>query len=153
MKLWIRAAAPNVGYGLTVIATASRPETRDWCLRLGAHHVVDHSKSFAEELNAIGRPRVELIAGLTGTDQHFPAIVEVIAPQGKFALIDDPASLDVSKLKGKSASLHWEAMFTRSTFGTPDMIEQHKLLTEVARLIDAGTIKTLLALAAKPPAY
>ena len=131
--------------GLTVIATASRPETREWCLKLGAHHVVDHSKSLADELKAIGHPQVALIAGLTGTEQHYPAIVEIIAPQGKFALIDDPASLDATKLKGKSASLHWEAMFTRSTFGTPDMVAQHKLLDEVAALVDAGVIVTTLA--------
>jgi len=131
--------------GLTVIATASRPETREWCLKLGAHHVVDHSKSLADELKAIGHPQIALIAGLTGTEQHYPAIVEIIAPQGKFALIDDPASLDATKLKGKSASLHWEAMFTRSTFGTPDMVAQHKLLDEVAALVDAGVIVTTLA--------
>ena len=131
--------------GLTVIATASRPETREWCLKLGAHHVVDHSKSLADELKTIGHPQIALIAGLTGTEQHYPAIVEIIAPQGKFALIDDPASLDATKLKGKSASLHWEAMFTRSTFGTPDMVAQHKLLDEVAALVDAGVIVTTLA--------
>jgi zinc-binding alcohol dehydrogenase family protein len=131
--------------GLTVIATASRPETRDWCLKLGAHHVVDHSKPLAAELKAIGHPQVALVAGLTETDQHYPAIVEVIAPQGKFALIDNPTSLDVSKLKAKSASLHWESMFTRSTFATPDMDAQHKLLDEVAALVDAGVIVTTLA--------
>jgi NADPH:quinone reductase-like Zn-dependent oxidoreductase len=131
--------------GLTVIATASRPETREWCLKLGAHHVVDHSKALSDELKAIGHPQVALIAGLTGTEQHYPAIVEIIAPQGKFALIDDPASLDATKLKSKSASLHWEAMFTRSTFGTPDMVAQHRLLNEVAALVDAGVIVTTLA--------
>jgi zinc-binding alcohol dehydrogenase family protein len=130
--------------GLTVIATASRPETRDWCLKLGAHHVIDHSKSLVDELKAIGHPHVALVAGLTNTDQHFAAIAEIIAPQGKFALIDDPASLDVSKLKSKSVSLHWEAMFTRSTFGTPDMVAQHLLLDEVAALVDAGVIVTTL---------
>lgn len=130
--------------GLTVVATASRPETRDWCLRLGAHHVIDHSRPLDAELKALGRPRVELIAGLTQTDKHYPAITEALAPQGKFALIDDPGPLDISLLKRKSASIHWEFMFTRPVFGTPDMIAQHRLLGDVSALVDDGVLKTTL---------
>jgi NADPH2:quinone reductase len=127
---------------LTVIATASRPETQEWCKELGAHHVVDHSKPIPEQLKAAGHRFVDYIFGVTHSDQHFDAIAEVIAPQGKFGLIDDPKPLDFAKLKGKSASLHWEAMFTRSTFQTADMNAQHKLLNEVAAMVDAGTIRT-----------
>ena len=130
---------------LTVIATASRPETQDWCRQLGAHHVVDHSKPMAEQLKAIGHRFVDYIFGVTESGQHFDTIADVVAPQGKFGLIDDPKSLDVAKLKGKSASLHWEAMFTRSTFQTPDMDAQHKLLNEVAAMVDKGTIRTTVA--------
>lgn len=130
--------------GLQVVATASRPETRDWCLRLGAHHVIDHAKPLHEELEAVGIRQVELIAGLTQTDKHFPAIVEAIAPQGRFALIDDPAGLDISPLKRKSVSTHWEFMFTRAVFETPDMIAQHRLLDDVAALVDDGVIRTTL---------
>jgi zinc-binding alcohol dehydrogenase family protein len=130
---------------LTVIATASRPETRDWCLKLGAHHVIDHSKSLAEELKAIGHPQVALIASLTGTDQHYPSVDEIIAPQGKFGLIDDPKTLDAKVLKRKAASLHWELMFTRPVFGTPDMIAQHRLLDEVSAMVDDGLIVTTMA--------
>ena len=131
---------------LTVIATASRPETRDWCLALGAHHVIDHSKPFAPQLKDVGVPQVNLVASLTHTQQHFAQLVEVLAPQGKLALIDDPAEApDVRLLKSKSISLHWELMFTRSMFGTPDMIEQHKLLNEVATLVEAGKLKTTWA--------
>jgi NADPH2:quinone reductase len=130
---------------LTVIATASRPETRDWCLKLGAHHVIDHSKSLAEELKAIGHPQVALIASLTGTDQHYPSVDEIIAPQGKFGLIDDPKTLDAKVLKRKAASLHWELMFTRPVFGTPDMIAQHRLLNDVSAMVDDGLIVTTLA--------
>ena len=115
-----------------MIATASRPETQGWCRELGAHHVIDHSKPMAEQLKAIGHRFVDYIFGVTESGQHFDTIADVIAPQGKFGLIDDPKSLDVAKLKGKSASLHWEAMFTRSTFQTADMDAQHKLLNEVA---------------------
>src|SRR5688572_14081883 len=130
---------------LTVIATASRPETQSWCKELGAHHVIDHSKPMGEQLKAIGHRFVDYIFGVTQSDQHFDTIADAIAPQGKFGLIDDPKPFEFSKLKGKSASLHWEAMFTRSTFQTPDMDAQHKLLNEVAAMVDAGTIRTTLA--------
>ncbi len=131
--------------GLTVIGTASRPETQDWVKQLGAHHVVDHSKLLAEELKRIGFPTVDYIVSLTHTDAHFDQIVEAIAPQGKIGLIDDPTSLDVTKLKRKAVSLHWEFMFTRSLFGTDDMIAQHHLLNEVAQLVDAGLIRSTMA--------
>jgi zinc-binding alcohol dehydrogenase family protein len=130
---------------LTVIATASRPQTRDWCLKLGAHYVVDHSKPLAEQLNAIGHANVALIAGLTGTDQHYPAVPDIVAPQGKFALIDDPKTLDPLLLKRKAVSLHWESMFTRAIFETPDMIAQHHLLNEVSAMVDERLIVTTAA--------
>ncbi|MGB7213397.1 MAG: zinc-binding alcohol dehydrogenase family protein, partial [Gemmatimonadales bacterium] len=126
--------------GLTVIATASRTQTRDWCVKLGAHHVIDHTKPLAEQLKAEGHPTVALIASLTGTEQYFPQVPDIIAPFGKFALIDDPKTMDAAPLKRKAVSLHWESMFTRSLFSTPDMIEQHRLLTEIAVLVDAGKI-------------
>jgi len=129
---------------LTIIGTASRPETQQWVRDLGAHHVIDHSKPLTEELARIGHPTVDIIVSLTQSDAHFDQIVEAIAPQGQFALIDDPVSLDVTKLKRKSVSLHWELMFTRALFGTDDMIGQHRLLTEVAQLVDAGLIRTTL---------
>jgi NADPH2:quinone reductase len=130
---------------LTVIATASRPETQGWCRELGADHVIDHSKPMGEQLIAIGHRFVDYVFGVTESGGHFDTIADVVAPQGKFALIDDPKSLDVAKLKGKSVSLHWEAMFTRSTFQTPDMVEQHRLLNEVATMVDKGTIRTTVA--------
>ncbi|WP_372658402.1 zinc-binding alcohol dehydrogenase family protein [Hydrogenophaga sp.] len=131
---------------LTVIGTASRPETVQWVKDLGAHHVLDHSKPLAEEVKSAGLAAPDYVVGLTNTEQHFAQIVELIAPQGKFGLIDDPAkgSIDIGALKRKALSLHWEMMFTRSLFQTPDMIEQHKLLSQVAGLIDAGQLKTTL---------
>jgi zinc-binding alcohol dehydrogenase family protein len=131
--------------GLTVIATASRPESRQWCLDLGAHHVIDHSQPLGAQLEKIGFKSVPLIASLTGTQQNFPMLAEVIAPEGKIALIDDPESVDVNLLKTKSVSFHWEWMFTRSKFQTPDMIAQHRLLNEVSSLVDHGTLQTTLA--------
>lgn len=129
---------------LTVIGTASRPQTRDWVHALGAHHVIDHREPLTEGLRRLGIGQVPLVIGLTHTDAHYPQIVEALAPQGRFALIDDPAKLDVLLLKRKSVSLHWESMFTRSLFGTEDMIAQHRLLERVAALVDAGTLRTTL---------
>lgn len=128
--------------GLKVIGTASRPETEAWVRELGAHQVLDHSKPLNEELTRVGLAPVTHVASLTQTDQHLEHLVEALAPQGRLALIDDPKSLDVGKLKRKSISLHWEFMYTRSLFETPDMIEQHHLLNRVAQLIDAGTLRT-----------
>lgn len=130
--------------GLTVIATASRPETRDWCLALGAHHVVDHTGDLVSAVKATGAGPVGLVASLTNTTDHFPALVEILAPQGRLGVIDDPKSLDALPLKWKSISLHWEMMFARSLYQTPDMIEQHRLLDAVADLADAGRLKTTL---------
>jgi zinc-binding alcohol dehydrogenase family protein len=130
---------------LNIISTASTPESREWCFSLGANYVIDHRKPFKEQMEAIGIPEVELIAGLTATDIHYPALIEVLAPQGKFGLIDDPKSLDASPLKRKAASLHWEFMFARSLFNTPDMLAQHALLNEVSELVDAGVIRSTVA--------
>ncbi len=130
--------------GLTIVATASRPETTQWCLDLGAHAVIDHSRPLREQLDKLKIPPVSLVASLTNTDKHFEAIADLIAPQGHFGLIDDPATIAVSLLKRKSVALHWEFMYTRSLFQTDDMIVQHRLLNDVAALIDDGVIKTTL---------
>lgn len=129
---------------MTVIGTASRPESQKWVREAGAHHVIDHSKPLGEELAKIGIHAVTHVASLTNTDQHFNELIAALAPQGKLALIDDPESLDVVPLKAKSISLHWEFMFTRSMFETDDMIAQHQLLTRVAALIDDNTLRTTL---------
>ena len=151
-SLLIVGAAGGVGSILTqlanqltalkVIGTASRPETQAWAKALGAHVVIDHSQPLSEALKQAGHGQVTHVASLTQTEHHLDQLVEALQPQGKLALIDDPKALDVSKLKRKSLSLHWEFMYTRSMFETPDMIEQHNLLNRVAELIDAGTLKT-----------
>ncbi|RRV26326.1 zinc-binding alcohol dehydrogenase family protein [Pseudomonas sp. o96-267] len=131
--------------GLTVIGTASRPETQAWVRELGAHHVIDHGKPLSEELARIGVGQVTHVASLTQTDQHYAQLVECLQPQGRLALIDDPLQpLDVMQLKRKSLSLHWELMFTRSLYQTDDMIEQHRLLQRVSGLVDSGVLRTTL---------
>jgi zinc-binding alcohol dehydrogenase family protein len=154
-KLLVTGAAGGVGSilvqiarqftQLEIIGTASRPETRDWVLAQGAHHVIDHRQPLHEALKAAGLGPVNLVASLTKTEQHYAAIVEALAPQGKLALIDDLSGpLDVRLLKGKSLSLHWEMMFTRSRHQTADIARQGELLAEVAKAVDAGRIKTTL---------
>ena len=130
--------------GLTVLATATRPESQKWCLELGAHAVIDHNQPIKEQLEKLKLPPVGLVASLTYTDQHYKAIAEVMAPQGKFGLIDDPSDFNVSAFKGKAISVHWESMFTRSSFQTADMIGQHDLLNDVSDLIDKGVLRTTL---------
>ena len=129
---------------MTVIGTASRPTSQKWVTDLGAHHVIDHSKPLTEELARIGIKHVTHVASLNSTEEHYQQLIDALIPQGKLALIDDPETLDARPLKAKSISLHWEFMFTRSMFETQDMIEQHRLLTRVASLIDSGVIKTTL---------
>ncbi|NTF41387.1 zinc-binding alcohol dehydrogenase family protein [Rhizobium rhizogenes] len=129
---------------LTIIATASRPETQAWVKELGAHHVIDHSKPLAPQIEALGIGAPAFVFSTTNTTDHITSIVDAIAPQGRFALIDDPKTLDVVPFKRKAVSIHWELMFTRPLFNTADMIEQHKLLTKVAELVDAGKIRSTL---------
>jgi zinc-binding alcohol dehydrogenase family protein len=128
---------------LTVIATASRPETQAWCQEMGAHHVINHRHPLAHQVKAILPGGVDYVLGLTKTEDHFSEIVEALAPQGALALIENVARpLDINKLKPKSISLHWEFMFTRARYETPDMAEQGRLLSEVANLVDAGQIRS-----------
>lgn len=125
---------------LTVIGTASRPESQEWVKKLGAHEVIDHSRPLSAELARVGAVAPDFIVSLTHTDQHYAEIVEAIAPQGRFGLIDDPEPIDVRQLKRKSVSLHWELMFTRSIFQTGDMQAQQDILSRMAGLVDAGTV-------------
>ncbi|MFZ9951955.1 MAG: zinc-binding alcohol dehydrogenase family protein [Vulcanococcus sp.] len=132
--------------GQTVVATASRPESRAWLQELGVQHVIDHHQPFAPQLQALGIEAVQRVVSLTHTDQHFNQLVEVLAPQGALALIDDPdpAAINVLALKRKSLSLHWELMFTRSLFQTADMAAQGQLLARVAELVEAGQLRSTL---------
>jgi len=127
---------------LTVIGTASRQETADWVRQLGAHHVIDHSQPLLAQLQALGVPEIDYVASLTHTEQHFAQLIDVLKPQGRLGVIDDPETLDVMPLKRKSLSLHWELMFTRSLYETPDMINQHHLLNRISALIDQGVLQT-----------
>ena len=125
--------------GLTVIATASRPDTTEWVQKMGADHVINHRESLVDQVKALGlEPRY--VASLNGTEGHFSAIVELIKPRGHITLIDDPHSLDINSIKLKALSFSWEFMFTRSMYQTDDIEKQHELLNRVSALIDDGTL-------------
>lgn len=131
--------------GLTVIATASRPETVAWVRELGADHVVSHREPLAPQVRALGIEHVDHVA-IFNDMRHWLDAVELIRPQGSIVTIDDThLPMPMEQMKTKAASLHWELMFTRAMFATPDMIEQHRLLTFVADEIDAGRLRTTLA--------
>ena len=125
-----------------VIATASRDETKQWVRDLGAHHVLDHSQPLAAQIEALGIGAPGYVFSTTHTHQYLEEIAELIAPQGRFGLIDDPDGLDVRLFKQKSVSTHWEFMYTRSLFSTTDIARQSDILNEVAELIDAGAIRS-----------
>lgn len=130
--------------GLTVVATASRGESHDWCLALGAHHVIDHRQPLAAQVGALPVPPVTHIAALSHTADHLHELAELIAPQGRLAIIDDHDTLDAAPFKAKSVSLHWEMVFTRPLYRTSDMIAQHRILDEVAALVDAGVLRSTI---------
>ena len=130
--------------GLTVIATASRPDTIEWCKKMGADYVVDH-RELLPEMEKIGFPQVNFIVDFFNVNQYWDAFVQLIKPQGQIGSISDPAEpVKLRQLKSKSVSFHWELMFTRSMFQTDDMGEQHKILSNVADLLDEGTLESTL---------
>lgn len=150
--LLITAAAGGVGSiaiqlarrlsGAKIVATASRPQSREQAERLGAHLVIDHREPLAKALRDAGIRWAERIFSISHTDVHFPELAKAVAPQGRICVIDDPEPIDVRLLKARCASLHWEAMFARSGFETADMAEQGRLLNEVAALVDDGMLRT-----------
>lgn len=124
---------------LTVIATASRDDTMEWARRMGADHIINHRNSLDREISDLGiAPRY--VAALTHTEQHFPAIVDLIQPRGHIGVIDDPEVLDIKAAKPKSLSVSWEFMFARSMFQTSDMFAQHELLNHVSKLVDDSAL-------------
>lgn len=127
--------------GLQVIATASRPESEAWVRDLGAHHVIDHSQPLDTQIQALGTGTVDYVFSSHTSASAWAQIARCITPQGRFGLIDDPEPLDLKLYKSRCVSFHWEAMFTRGMFATPDMIRQHEILNDIARDIDSGALR------------
>lgn len=133
-------------YGLTVIATASRPESAQWALDHGAAHIINHHEPFSPQLKALGFKWVDYIFCLHLTDIYWSQMAETIAPQGAIcSIVQAKDPLNLTLLKNKSATFVWEFMFTRAMYETPDMIQQHHLLNAVADLIDSGELRTTMA--------
>ncbi len=127
---------------LKVVATASRPDTIEWVKKLGADAVINHRNPLSEELQKTDFQSADFVASLTHTDQHLAEIEKLLTPQGHMCVIDDPETLDIMPFKRKSISIHWELMFTRHLFQTPDIIEQRNILAKVAELVDQGLVET-----------
>lgn len=131
--------------GLTVIGTASRPESAEWARSLGADHIIDHHDDFVPQLESLGLPYVDAIFCLNSTEKHWQRMADAIAPQGKIcSIVETEEPLNLTLLKNKSATFVWEFMFTRPMFQTADMIQQHHLLNELSRLVDQGVIRTTI---------
>src|SRR5690606_9480712 len=132
--------------GFTVIATASRDETADWCRSMGAHEVVDHRQPLGPQLKALGIDEVEAAVNLADTDHYWDELGQLLAPQGHVGLIVEPKGpLHIGgDYKAKAIGIHWETMFTRPRFRTADMICQHRILNRVGSLLEAGELKTTL---------
>lgn len=132
--------------GFTVVATASRPQTRDWCRTMGADHVIDHHQPLVPQLQALGLEQVDAAINLADTDRYWEVLGQVLAPQGHVGLIVEPTGpLHIGDpYKAKCIGIHWEFMFARPRFRTPDMIEQHRILNRVGSLVEAGKLRTTL---------
>jgi len=127
-----------------VVATASRQESKAWLRSLGVDEILDHGESLVDQYQALKLPPADYVLSLTHTDTHYEALIELMNPQAKFGLIDDPLTLDIKAFKRKSLSLHWEFMYTRSMFGTQDMAAQQELLNRVGKMFDQRLLRTTM---------
>ncbi len=144
----VGSIATQLGHlaGLTVIGTASRPESVQWAKEHGAASTISHREAFAPQLKRLGFERVDYILCLNSTEKHWRNMTEVIAPQGKIcSIVEMQEPVDLTALQQKSVTFVWEWMFTRAFYQTSDMIEQHHLLNELGKLVDAGKIRTTLS--------
>lgn len=128
--------------GATIIATASRQSSQDWVNKLGADYVIDHAQALQPQIEALNIGQVTHVASLNGSSKYMDIYTELLAPFGKIALIDDPGAFDITLLKAKSLSLHWEFMFARAMYQSTDMMEQSHLLNRVSELVEQGYIQT-----------
>lgn len=128
--------------GLTVVATASREKSADWCRKLGADHIINHHENMPPQLKDLGLETVDYIANFNDVDRVWEAMADMITPQGSVVLITGHQDqLDLGgTFKLKSARICWEFMFTRSMYQTDDMIEQHHILSRITELVDDGKL-------------
>ncbi|AQQ52181.1 zinc-binding alcohol dehydrogenase family protein [Planococcus lenghuensis] len=128
--------------GLTVIGTASRPQTVEWAKEHGADYTINHREPLEPQLKELGFDNVPYIFCLSATDEHMTDMTTVIAPQGKICSILPAFKPLDPRLFAKSVTFAYELMYTRSVFQTEDMIRQHELLDRLADDVDAGELET-----------
>ena len=128
--------------GFTVIATASRAETIDWCRTMGAQHVINHREPLAAQLQALGFSQVDAVLNLADTDRYWSVIGDLLAPQGHVGLIVEPVgALKIGDpYKAKCIGIHWEMMFARARYKTDDQAEQGRILERVAAMLASGEL-------------
>jgi NADPH2:quinone reductase len=137
--------------GLRVVATASRPDSTEWCRRMGASDVVDHRQPLRPQLERIGLSHVDAIACFTSAESYWAQLADLVAPQGRIGLVVGLRNvLDLELLKNKSASVHWEFMFTRAMFGTADIARQHEILDRIADRVEQGKVHSTLTETLRP---
>ncbi|KRN85198.1 NADPH quinone reductase related Zn-dependent oxidoreductase [Ligilactobacillus acidipiscis] len=131
--------------GLHVIASASRPRTKEWALQHGADEIVDHHKNLIDEVHALGHDNVNYILELNNLDNHWDEMVELIGPNGKMSSItSNQKPLNLTALKRKRVTFAWEWMFTKAFYHTADLSSQHEILTQAAQLFDSGILRSTL---------
>jgi NADPH2:quinone reductase len=131
--------------GLRVIATASRPESQQWCRTMGADHVINHREDIPKQLKELGSAEVDYLFNTVNTAAYWDTMVEVIKPSGRIvSIVETEQPVQLGALMRKSVSFAWELMFTRAIFQTEDMEEQHRILTQVAGWLDTGKLRTTL---------
>jgi zinc-binding alcohol dehydrogenase family protein len=131
--------------GLRVIATASRPESQQWCRTMGADHVINHREDIPKQLKELGHAEVDYLFNTVNTAAYWDTMVEVIKPFGRIvSIVETEQPLKLGVLMRKSVSFAWELMFTKAIFQTADMEEQHRNLKQVAEWLDTGKLKATL---------
>lgn len=129
---------------LNVVATASRPESADWCRELGADHVINHHQ-LAEDYAQLGIDAPDYILCLNDTDAYYETVTDLIAPQGMICfVVTSQQDHSIEKLKTKSAGIVWEFMFTRPMYHTADMTAQHQLLNRIGEMLDQNKLRSTL---------
>lgn len=127
--------------GVTVVATASRDESRAFVRELGADQVVGH-RNLRDEVSAVAPEGVRWIFS-SFTAGNLDAYQQLLQPFGEIVAVDDDPG-PIGALKTKAISFHWEYMFARIIHETPDVAEQGRLLARTAELVEQGRVRTTL---------
>lgn len=135
-----------------VVVTASRPETVAHAKSMGATAVIDHHADLAPQLEALGLGGsggaggggCKYIMICHSTERYLPVATKLASTWGKVGSIvecEAPLAFQSMDAFGKSLSFHWEFMLAKGSAGV--MLEsQGRILRQVAKLVDAGVLKS-----------